>query len=71
MTVNTNEVWFDNTDTTVERVLIHNNNGTLMLMKEKEKYGLVWRDDAYLYFITCNTDTLAREKLLEIAESVK
>ena len=55
----------------VERVLIHNNNGTLMLMKEKEKYGLVWRDDAYLYFITCNTDTLAREKLLEIAESVK
>lgn len=71
MTVHTNEVWFDNTDTMVERVLIHNNNGTLMLMKEKEKYGLVWRDDAYLYFITCNTDTLAREKLLEIAESVK
>lgn len=68
--LNTDSMWNDNTDVTIEEISIGQNSGVLMIY---ENGGLIvsWSDGEYTYSLSNRTSTISKEALLKIAESVQ
>ena len=68
--LNTDSIWNDNTDVTIEDISVGQSNGALMIY---ENGGLIvsWSDGEYTYSLSSRTSTISKEALLIIAESVQ
>lgn len=68
--IDENSHWFDNENTSFEKVKINNNDGILMFRKERQTYSLSWSDGVYEYSLVSSSSEISKDELISIAETI-
>ena len=66
-----NEDWIDNENSTVENITIQGYDGNLITLLDKGLSYLVWSDGCYSYTISYDNSKIDRDLVIDIAESLQ